>query len=223
MEIPTGTVPAEDETMAKMAQDMVDTAAAFGEQLEYRNVTTGDGNCFYHALLDQIRSRPEVSRLLRPEVAGSDHLADHLKLRQAIVGHVRDAVVSGRIPREAVGSDEFLEAQARPREFAENSVVTLAAEFLGIDIWLISRQNNPAAPYTKIESGRPAEARVILGYIPNLHFQSLHPVPRGAVGLTDMPPTKKRRLSDAERKKLARETQSECERKKRLASDASRK
>ena len=127
-----------------MAREMVATAAALGERLEYRNITKGDGNCFYHALLDQIRSRPEVNRLIRREVAESDHLADHVRLRQAIVGYVRDLRDRGEVPWDAVGSDEFLEAQARPEEFAENSVVTLAAAFLGVDIWLISRQNDAA-------------------------------------------------------------------------------
>ena len=96
-----------------MAREVVATAAALGERLEYRNITKEDGNCFYHALLDQIGNRPEVNRLTRREVTGSYHLADHVRLRQAIVRYVRDAVTRQDVPRAAVRSDEFLESHAR--------------------------------------------------------------------------------------------------------------
>ena len=68
------------------------TARHLGQQLEYHAITRGDGNCFYHAVLDQVRHRPEVSQLIPLEVVESGALADHLSLRQAVVAHVRRAV-----------------------------------------------------------------------------------------------------------------------------------
>ena len=50
------------------------------------------------------------------------------------IGHVRNLQDREEVLWDAVGSNEFVEAQARPETFAENSVVTLAAAFLGVDI-----------------------------------------------------------------------------------------
>ena len=100
----------------------------------------GDGNCFVHALLDQVRNRPEVSQLIRKNVVESGSMTDHLTLRRAIVDLVRgkDDPVLVR-----VSEDEFhtsLEAQTRPSTFTEGCVIEFVAVFLGVDIWLISHQ-----------------------------------------------------------------------------------
>ena len=206
-----------------MAEQMVAAAAAVGEQLQYHAVTPGDGNCFYHALLDQVRNRPEVRRLVERNVAESD-LADHLHLRRAVVGYARANVPYALIGFTEAGFHKFLDAQAKSSAFAENSVIQLAAQFLGVDIWLTSDRNSPAAPYTRVDSGEvPSEAHIILGYIEQTHFQSLYPVTEAEVSLaTDGPPAKKSRLSDAERKMLVRATETEDSRQARLAQNALR-
>ena len=206
-----------------MAEQMVAAAAAVGEQLQYHAVTPGDGNCFYHALLDQVRNRPEVRRLVERNVAESD-LADHLHLRRAVVRYARANVPYARIGFTEAGFHKFLDAQAKSSAFAENCVIQLAAQFLGVDIWLTSDRNSPAAPYTRVDSGEvPSEAHIILGYIEQTHFQSLYPVTEAEVSLaTDGPPAKKSRLSDAERKMLVRATETEGGRQARLAQNALR-
>ena len=203
----------------RMAKQMVATARTLGEQLEHHAVTEGDGNCFYHALVDQVRNRPEVSELILQNVTASGALTDHLTLRRAVVdfveAKVEDPFLFGVSDNEFAG---FLEAQARPSTFAEDRVIEYTALFLGVDIWLISEQNTTASPYTKVSSGRAAEAHIVLGYIPGVHFQSLYPIGQVTTGsVADEPPAKKSRLSDADRKRLARAVESEDARKSRLA------
>ena len=199
------------------------TARHLGQQLEYHAITRGDGNCFYHAVLDQVRQRPEVSQLIPLEVVESGALADHLSLRQAVVAHVRRAVDPAFLTMTQTEFDTWLDHQALPAVFAEDSVVQYAAVFLGVDIWLISDQNTPEAPYTKMDGGHGAEVHIILGYKPQVHFQSLYRVPEAEVSLpAGAPPAKKARLSDAERKRLARAAQSEAKRTARLERDARR-
>ena len=203
----------------RMAKQMVATARTLGEQLEHHAVTEGDGNCFYHALVDQVRNRPEVSELILQNVTASGALTDHLTLRRAVVdfveAKVEDPFLFGMSDNEFAG---FLEAQARPSTFAEDRVIEYTALFLGVDIWLISEQNTTASPYTKVSSGRAAEAHIVLGYIPGVHFQSLYPIGQVTTGsVADEPPAKKSRLSDADRKRLARAVESEDARKSRLA------
>ena len=40
----------------------VKTARDLGQQLEYHAITRLNANCFYHAILDQVRSRHEMRR-----------------------------------------------------------------------------------------------------------------------------------------------------------------
>ena len=208
----------------RMARQMVTTAGTLGEQLEHHAVTEGDGNCFYHALLDQVRNRPEVSELILQNVTASGALTDYLTLRRAVVdfveARVEDPVVIGMSEDEFAG---FLEAQARPSTFVEDRVIEYTALFLGVDIWLISDQNTTASPYTKVSSDRAAEAHIVLGYIPRVHFQSLYPIGQVTTGsVADEPPAEKTRLSDADRRTLARAVESEDARKSRLAREARR-
>ena len=65
------------------ADELVQTARDLGQQLEYHAIIRGDDNCFYHAILDQVRNRPEVSRLIPHGVTESWALADHSSQRQA--------------------------------------------------------------------------------------------------------------------------------------------
>ena len=217
---PTTASPAAE----RMAKEMVTTARTLGEQLEHHAVTEGDGNCFFHALLDQVRNRPEVSQLIPQNVAASGALTDHLTLRRAVVDFARAKVDDpGLLGMSENGFAGFLKAQARPSTFAEGCVIEFAAVFLGVDIWLISDQNTTASPYTKMSSLRAAEAHIVLGYIPGLHFQSLYPIGQVTTGsIADEPPAKKTRLSDADRKRLARAVESEDARKSRLAEMARR-
>ena len=209
----------------RMAKEMVTTAHTLGEQLEHHAVTEGDGNCFFHALLDQVRNRPEVSQLILQNVAASGALTDHLTLRRAVVDFVRAKVDDpGLLGMSENRFAEFLEEQARPSTFAEVCVIEFAAVFLGVDIWLISDQNTTASPYTKMSSLRDTEAHIVLGYIPRLHFQSLYPIGQATVSsVAGEPPAKKTRLSDADRKRLARAVESEDARKSRLAEMARRR
>ena len=207
------------------ARKIVANALDLGQALEYHEVTKGDGNCFYHALLDQVRNRPEISRLIRPIVAQSGALNDHLSLRKELVGFVGEDANPTELGQTESSFREFLFAQARPSVYAQDSVTNLAPKYLGVDIWLISTDNRPSQPYTKMISGYvPTEAHIILGYIPGHHFQSLYPVTGAGVNLaTGAPPAKKSRLSDVERLRLSRAVESEDMRTTRLDKDARKK
>lgn len=50
----------------------------------YREITPGDGNCFYHAIVQQLRRR-EIQQLIPPQL----HFQDHFQLRTAVVNFVR--------------------------------------------------------------------------------------------------------------------------------------
>ena len=207
----------------RAADELVETARRLGQQLEYHAITRGDGNCFYHAVLEQVRNRPEVSRLIPLEVLESGALTDHLSLRQAVVCYVRRAVDPVFLGKTRGEFDEWLHHQALPAVFAEDIVVQSAATYLGVDIWLISDQNTPEAPYTKMDGGHVAGVHIILGYKPQVHFQSLYRVTETEVSLpAGAPPSKKARLSDAERKRLARAVESEAKQAARLESNARR-
>ena len=211
--MPADTCPA----MEGMAREVVATARTLGQRLEYHTVTRGDGNCFYHALLDQVRNRPEVSELIPPRVSQSGALNDHLSLRSAIVKFARGKLNPVRVGHTESSLQQFLLDQSKPSTYAQDEVINLAPEYLGVDIWFISAGNRPDEPYAKLYSGQvPTAAHIILGYIRE-HFQSLHPVFEAQVSrTTGPPPAKKPRLSDAERMSIARAMETEDMRAARL-------
>jgi len=63
---------------------MVDNANRIGLNVTYVNATAADGNCFYHALVDQIH-REDILDLVNLNF----RFTDHYLLRLAVVSFVR--------------------------------------------------------------------------------------------------------------------------------------
>ena len=212
----------------KSAVAMVKTARAKGQDLRYRSITPGDGSCFYHAIIDQVRNRPEVSRLLRQNTDVTSAIVDHLSLRKAVVKFTDErerelgAFIDFLYDDEEISFKTLIERQNTPPTFARDVFLDSTAMLLGVDIWMISRENSVEHPYTKISCGRPsADARIVLGYIPDIHFQSLYPVTQDAavedISVPGEPSAKKSRPSDADRKRLERMLETSVQREQRLA------
>ena len=83
--------------------------------------------------------------------------------------------------------------------FTENSVIEFAPAFLGVDVWLIPRQNAAADPHkvTQWQNLGGTHSLAILRY--NIFSHCIHYLGLGS----GVQPHKKRRLSDAEHIKSA--------------------
>ena len=71
-----------------MANIIVNNARRIGLNVRDDNVTPGDGNCFYHALLQQLQ-KSDISIGYHPTHLILNPLPSHLELRTAICEYVQ--------------------------------------------------------------------------------------------------------------------------------------
>ena len=69
----------------RMANRAIETARTIGIDATFNVATLGDGNCFYHAVLNQLTSRPEIQVYVNRTFLSSTHI----QLRNAVVDFVR--------------------------------------------------------------------------------------------------------------------------------------
>ena len=78
-----------------MAEQILQNALRIGLYIELDDITTGDGNCFYHAIIQQLR-RPEIRRQLALDLTNTNHKM----LRESICGFINDSESSTKYIQE---------------------------------------------------------------------------------------------------------------------------
>jgi len=124
---------------------------------------SGDGNCFFYAMLDQIRTR----NLTLPVLAATDN-SDHRTLRALAVNELLRLAQGEELQEYTSNPDEFILRASTDKEWADDFVISTLARVLGITIVLINSDGNDP---TIIDGGR--EGVVYLAYQVGIHFQSL--------------------------------------------------
>ena len=138
--------------------------------------TLGGGNCFFHAVLQQGK-RDGIS------VGGMNHQW----LRERIADYATKssngtvALMKENFDLNAGSKMSWIDFWKRMRkkgEFVEGPVVEVTALFLGINIIVVSPENNNRNPWLEISGGEGADQSVpiLLANLPGVHYQSLLPV-----------------------------------------------
>ena len=123
-------------------------------------LTISDGNCFYHAIVQQL-NRPEIQERLPPNFQS---ITDYDRLRKDVVNFVRENVNTiplferfchfGYSSLEVAGRtwDQMLSTQERSTEYAEELFIRATAIMLNIPILITSDRNTEQDPYTYISN-----------------------------------------------------------------------
>ena len=182
------------------ANQVVTNAHAIGlSNLTYDEPTIGDGNCFYHAIVQQLR-RPEIRLFVDPEL----HFQHHHDLRLAVVNFIRQNIVSDlfknyrqfyttSVRHGTMTWEQLLQNQERSTVFVEELFIRATAIMLNVNILVTSENNTQDRPYTLISclpdeshnvsgerqvtqmltDGNDTGVLIGLGSINSDHFQSL--------------------------------------------------
>ena len=111
------------------------------------NETTGDGNCFYNAIMDQIQNNPGVRDTLSDD---AKLCSTPSELRAAVIRFIEswppalNRVETMNVWKTAVYGDNwkhYLDQQRKPGVFADDIVIHSTATFLGKDIYVTTNQN----------------------------------------------------------------------------------
>ena len=111
------------------------------------NETTGDGNCFYNAIMDQIQNNPGVRDTLSDD---AKQCSTPSELRAAVIRFIEswppalNRVETMNVWKTAVYGDNwkhYLDQQRKPGVFADDIVIHSTATFLGKDIYVTTNQN----------------------------------------------------------------------------------
>ena len=158
-----------------MANIIVNNAKRIGLNVCVDNVTSGDGNCFYHALLQQLQ-RSDISIDYHSTHLILNPLPSHLELRTAICEYVQQHqnniayiqqyhTLYNDVLYEEYNMtwDDFLIAQTHNGVYATELFIKTAAVLIGINIQITSEYCTPQHPYNIVKSDEETNtANVIL-------------------------------------------------------------
>ena len=176
------------------------TAHSFRLNVFCLSETPGDGNCFYRAIIEQIRDRSDLGDMTRLRLRFSNH---HI-LRQSVVEFVRSQSELDQPPYyvshyktlfeggvlDIPGArgftwDELLNQQARDTIYATELFIKATAVMLGKDICVNSPSCDINSPFNRIscfwdrqlqfDANMTLSAYLLLASVNNNHFQSLLP------------------------------------------------
>ncbi|XP_048254270.1 uncharacterized protein LOC124148760 [Haliotis rufescens] len=137
--------------------------------LRFRGRTPGDGNCFFHAVVDQLQRLDTRS------------VFDHRGLRMAVVDSLRRYPYEGGthlsnfvdVQRHKTWN-LYLEAMSTPGEYVDHLVVQRTSQFLKKDIAVFTSSEDGTASDSNVVMicGGPGAA-IMLGHYHEAHYQSL--------------------------------------------------
>ena len=145
----------------------------------YKNVTPSDGNCWYHAVLDQIR-RPDISHLFPANLLN----LDHRQLRNSVLLFVLqnqnfNAQIlhfkTSMFQNNEQGWNLYLQGQGRNGSYASDIFCQSTAIFLNVRIETTSNISNALHPSYFLNDIETTRATLLIGNMHNRHFQSLIP------------------------------------------------
>ena len=154
--------------------------------VELDEITSGDGNCFYHAVIQQFH-RPEVDRYLAHDY--------HELLRRSVYTFVHEgessiayiqeykkfyqSVLSGDF--DNMSWETFVQQQSRIATYATELFIKASAVYIGLDVLITSENCTEEQPYAKVirtwnDNGPNDSPSILIGNISGVHFQSLLPL-----------------------------------------------
>ena len=167
-----------------MARQIMIGVRRAGLPLKPDAITPGDDNCFFHAAFAQCQ-RPSVAQ----ELSGEPAIRDNHDLRLKISRFARNSRLPliqsfKKLYEESHPSeswDAFWKRMEKDREWADAIVVQVAAWFFHHDIHVVmasATQKMPLCTFSGswVKEGAPCDKTpLLLGYLNDLHYQSLLP------------------------------------------------
>jgi hypothetical protein len=136
-----------------------------------------DGNCFYHALSDQLPEKLKVTPEALRELA-----VDHIKNNKELYPDWLIEASSQDRPKERGGPlnniDNYVKAHSQDKEYADQIIISALSRALDIDIVVAQPDAGPT-----INKQEKSEATAFLLFDSNAkHYQSLIPPKEGSAG-----------------------------------------
>ena len=175
---------------AAMAEQIVTHARQIGLNVCAGDITPGDGNCFYYALLQQIHRFETMESLIH-----LTPIPNHLQLRRMICQYIQENQNEIRYIREYrelytnvlqyeynLFWDDFLIQQMCNGVYATELFIKVAAVLLGCHIHITSELCTETNPYNIVtpswdETDHSSGSYIfIIGNLSGIHFQSLTPL-----------------------------------------------
>ena len=179
----------------RMANRIVEKANSIGLRVTYGVPTMGDGNCFYRAVLDQMKNRDDIKDYFRQS---NKYFSNYHELRVSVVNFVRlnytlnNEYIQGykslyeasiHLENSNMNWLQFLHNQEKDGVYATELFIKATAVFLGIDIRVTSERctlSNPFNVWSRFWDHHDGANNcfngnvcMLLGNIDNVHFQSL--------------------------------------------------
>ena len=177
---------------ARMANTMADTivanAARIGLFVSCDFPTPGDGNYFYHAVIQQLAcpevqpTTPEISQITHSELRGT--VCQYIQQHQEHIEYIQQyrAMYNATLNEEhhRMSWDEFINEQNMVGTFATELFIKATAVIVGVDIHITSEHCNRESPFNIITSSwndtySSSSPPLLIGNLSGLHFQSLLP------------------------------------------------
>eukprot|EP00111_Clytia_hemisphaerica_P009342 TCONS_00027422-protein len=180
--------PSPKERIAKRAYYMVAQARFIGLDVSHHSPTPGDGNCFFHAIVEQIHRATVYERL--PE---DRRYTDIGELRKAVVKFLKDMQpgtdfyhivqnfgLQNVIMQDQInlGGDQweiFLANQEKNAVYAEYILCLATAYYLDVNICITCETSTQDRPYFDLNPAASSGIEMFLASSNNDHFQSLVP------------------------------------------------
>ena len=159
----------------------------FGLNLHVDDITPGRGNCFFVAVIQQLR-RPDIYPTLSRTLQQIADRWDHLTLRKAVCSFAKTSpevasrrefflYSTGGVPWDVYWGPDHL---MKPTIWVDAASVQVTAWFLGMDLLIVSDSSNSQDPFSRIHSSfddvpNGSTKEILLGAKTDVHYQSLLP------------------------------------------------
>ena len=159
-----------------MAHTILQNALNVGLYVELDEITPGDGNCFYHVVIQQLH-RPEIDRQLAHDFIQLNHEL----LRRSVCTEYKifyQSVLSGGL--DNMSWEAFVQ-QNRVGTYATELFIKTIAVYIGVDVLITSENHTEEQPYANVTStwndDSPNDSpSIITSNISGVHFQLLLPL-----------------------------------------------
>ena len=176
-----------------------------GHPLKLDKITKGDNNCFFNAVFDQTQRHGVAQELAGEEPIRSPH---DLRLKVASFAKTSDLPVVDRFKRVYYETyppefwDGFWNRMEQDEEWADGIVGQLTAWFLHHDIHIVMACGAEKTFFGSREREEASHDKttLLLGYLNNIHYQSLLPMEDA-----DFPPPTSNPLTSSEIEKMVSE------------------
>ena len=188
------------ESERKLADRIMSHVTKNKMNLKLDELTRGRGNCFMIAVLQQLRHEA-VYNVASPQVQELADEFSHEKFRQAIRNFVmnsNDSIIQDINENYNVAKsaglyaetwDQYWLCMLKEGKWADSFFVQATAAFLKMDLKIVDTACNEDTPFytIKCEEDSGPLATLTIGYLTNVHYQSL--IPDSSVTVQEKVPT----------------------------------